>query len=113
MTVNGTPQYNNFTDNSFSATQSPQPLTNTYSSPTTPGSSQPTPTSPYSPYSPAQGSSGSPSYPTSNKVPARDQQQVPDAIVNMASKGSPDKKPWAYAPDMNSIQQQREKVRRR
>ena len=64
-----------------------------------------TPTSPYNSY-PA-------GTPQKKSIPARDQTQVPDAILNMASKGSPDKKPWAYAPDMNSIQQQRERVRRR
>ena len=38
---------------------------------------------------------------------------MPDAVLNMAAKGPPEKKPWSYAPDMNTIQQQREKVRRR
>ncbi len=38
---------------------------------------------------------------------------VPDAVLNMASKSAPDKKPWAYAPDAESIKEQRDKVRRR
>lgn len=38
---------------------------------------------------------------------------VPDAVLNMASRSAPDKKPWAYAPDADSIREQRDKVRRR
>ena len=107
------PNYNYDTDSSYNSPPAPG-APGPYKAPgSAPGS---TPTSPYSPY-PAGNTSNVPQAPPmpvpGAKVPARDQQQVPDAILNMASKGSPDKKPWAYAPDMNSIQQQRERVRRR
>jgi len=38
---------------------------------------------------------------------------VPDAVINMASKVSSDKKPFAYVADVNDIRQQRDRVRRR
>ncbi len=41
------------------------------------------------------------------------QTAMPDAVLNMAAKGPPEKKPWAYAPDMSTLKEQREKVRRR
>lgn len=41
------------------------------------------------------------------------QPKIPDAILNMATKGGPEKKPWSYAPDLDVIKQQREKVRKR
>ena len=38
---------------------------------------------------------------------------MPDAVLNMAAKGPPEKKPWSYAPDMSTLKEQREKVRRK
>jgi hypothetical protein len=39
--------------------------------------------------------------------------QTPDAVLNIASRTPQDKRPWAYAPDIQSIQQQRQRVQRR
>ncbi|CAD5124111.1 DgyrCDS12413 [Dimorphilus gyrociliatus] len=43
----------------------------------------------------------------------RVQHKIPDAILNMAASKGSDKKPWSYAPDLDVIKQQREKVRKR
>jgi hypothetical protein len=41
------------------------------------------------------------------------QPQVPDAVINMASRVGKDKKPFAYVADVNDIQAQRDRVRKR
>ena len=47
----------------------------------------------------------------SPKVPEKP--AIPDAVLNMAAKGGSDKKPFAYAADMDEIKQHRDKVRRK
>lgn len=68
---------------------------------------------PISSFSTNQNHYGSPSGTQSPKMSPQTPPPMPDAVLNMAARGPPEKKPWAYAPDMSSIQQQREKVRKK
>ncbi len=79
-------------------------------SPISPYNAYPGPTSPMSPgISPGGPPQRAPPLPK----PAPQQHVMPDAVLNMAARGAPDKKPWSYAPDINTIKEQRDKVRRR
>lgn len=61
-------------------------------------------------HSPVSGPTSPGSY---TQVQKPQQPQMPDAVLNMAARGPPEKKPWSYAPDMSTLQEQREKVRRK
>lgn len=60
----------------------------------------------------APGHSG-PTSPGSDKTPSSQGAAMPDAVLNMAAKGPPEKKPWSYAPDVSTLKEMREKVRRK
>ena len=45
--------------------------------------------------------------------PVAEKPQMPDKVVNMAAKSGSDKKPFSYAPDVGSLTEQRDKVRRK
>ena len=62
-------------------------------------------------HSPLSGPASPGSYSDSQK--SQSQTAMPDAVLNMAAKGPPEKKPWSYAPDMSTLKEQREKVRRK
>ena len=63
----------------------------------------------YIPKSSDVGSSYAPKSSAVNSSPAR----VPDAVLNMSARGAPDKKPWAYAPDKQAIEDQSRRIRRK
>jgi len=86
---------------------------NSYPSPPVPQSPSHPPGAPAPPApGPYYGAPKAPASPITPPAP-RPQPVIPDAVLNMAAKGEPDKKPWSYAPDMESIKEQRDKVRRR
>ena len=45
--------------------------------------------------------------------PVADKPQMPDKVMTMAAKSGSDKKPFSYAPDVGSLAEQRDKVRRK
>ncbi|KAK2179226.1 hypothetical protein NP493_504g03021 [Ridgeia piscesae] len=49
----------------------------------------------------------------SRRTPVQSPEVMPDAVLNMAAKGGPEKKPWSYAPNTDMLQEQRNRVRRK
>lgn len=114
-----------YTPSTPRAYQSPHQPTAAYTSPSALGSGSPgyhplanVTTAPPAPPPPLPSEMGN-DYNSMGNRPSRsgpkatDKPAIPDAVLNMASKGQPDKKPFAYAADMNEIKEHREKVRRK
>ena len=87
-------------NNSSGVNSSPAHMTNSPGASSSPA---------YRPKSSDVGSSYAPKSPAVNSSPAR----VPDAVLNMSARGAPDKKPWAYAPDKQAIEDQSRRIRRK
>lgn len=102
----GAPDYN-YSSPSSSQGGVSSPYGQSYGS--SPQSFSPTAQSYGDPYSPPSHTAG----PGGPQVPQSPTPAVPDAVLNMAARGAPDKKPWAYAPDANALKEQRDRVRRR
>ena len=92
----------------------PSPGQNNYGGNASPGS----PYGAHTPTSPQYGGSASPGFGSprarspQKTAPQPKQHVIPDAVINTAAR-NPEKKPFAYMADMESIQAQREKVRRK
>lgn len=102
--------YNDTYNNTNYDSYQPDNYSNQYDSYDQPPPSQMSPqynsTVPQAPPLPTQ----APSYTRSQPTPPP---LMPDAVLNMAAKGAPDKKPWAYAPDADMLKEHRDRVRRR